>query len=320
MIKILQPLKFSPYFKYRIWGGAKLKTLLNKDFDSDFIGESWEISQVHGNVSLVSEGTFKDKYLTELIKDYGDDLLGKKVYREFGNNFPLLIKFLDAKLPLSIQVHPSNEVARKRHNSFAKNEMWYIMESDKDASVFLGWRENTDKEKFAIDVKENRVLNSINKINASEGDCFYVPAGVIHGIGKGCLIAEIQQTSDFTYRIYDYDRVDEKTGSKRELHLNDAFNTLNFDFIKEGKITYKTTINKPKKLIHSPYFKTNIIELNGRLRLDYKHRDSFTIFISVKGNAIVNGKELNYGETILIPNALNEVFIDGDAKILEVFL
>ena len=242
----LYPLQFTPLYKYRIWGGEKLKTTLNKKYTEENIGESWEISDVSGDETVVAEGPLKGKTLRNLIRDFKGDFVGNTVYEKFGEEFPLLIKFIDAKTPLSIQVHPSNEIAKERHNSFGKNEMWYVMQADKDAELIVGFDEKINNEDYKKHLENNTILNVMHHENVQKGDTFYIPTGRVHAIGAGVLLAEIQQTSDVTYRIYDYDRVDSKTGAKRELHNDLAINVIDY----EVHDNYKTNNVSPLFIVY----------------------------------------------------------------------
>jgi mannose-6-phosphate isomerase len=307
----LYPLKFNPVYSYRIWGGEKLKTVLNKDYNEDLIGESWEISDVEDNETRVSDGALKGKTLRELTDLYQADFVGDKVYKKFGNEFPLLIKFIDAKTPLSIQVHPSNELAKERHNSFGKNEMWYIMQADKDAEIIVGFSKEVLKEEYVEHVNNSTVEDILNIEKVNEGDTFYIPTGRVHAIGAGVLLAEIQQTSNITYRIYDYNRVDAKTGETRELHTALAVDAIDYNFYDTYKTEYKAELNKSSKLVHSPYFKTNIVEIEGEMNMDYSNLDSFVIYMCVEGSlqleCLNKTYTLNKGESILLPAAINQV-------------
>ncbi len=321
----LYPLKFHPIPKYRIWGGKKIKTILNKDFNEDNIGETWEISGVNGDETVVSEGALKGQTLKKLIETYKQHFIGENPYQHFGNEFPLLIKFIDAKLPLSIQVHPNDELAKERHNSFGKNEMWYVMEADKSAELIVGFNKESSKNEFQHKLENAEILEILNIVKVSEGDTFYIPAGRIHAIGSGVLLAEIQQTSDVTYRVYDYDRVDPKTSKKRELHVDLALDVIDYSFHDEYKTAYEKTKNKFNTLVHSPYFKTNFIEITSELIKDYTLLDSFVIYICVDGNFEVDYDNQTYnvqkGETILLPAAISLVVLKSDyAKILEVYI
>jgi mannose-6-phosphate isomerase len=320
----LYPLQFTPLFKYRIWGGEKLKTELNKQYTEENIGESWEISDVSGDETVVAEGALKGKTLRDLIKEFKGDFVGQTVYEKFGEDFPLLIKFIDAKTPLSIQVHPSNEVAKKRHNSFGKNEMWYVMQADDDAELIVGFDEKIDKEQYNKHLENNTILNVMHHEDVQKGDTFYIPTGRVHAIGSGVLLAEIQQTSNITYRIYDYDRVDEKTGDKRELHNDLAIDVIDYEVYESYKTKYEFKKNTSNKLVHSPYFRTNILDISDTVEKDYSYIDSFIIYMCVEGSAEIISNEntflLNTGETILIP-ANNKIIVlkATNAKILEVY-
>ena len=322
----LYPLKFQPIFTYRMWGGEKLKTVLNKDYTEDSIGESWEISDVEDNETEVCEGHLKGKTLRGLIEMYKEDFVGKHVYRNFGNEFPLLIKYIDAQTPLSIQVHPNNELARERHNSFGKNEMWYIMQADDDAELIVGFNKEVTEREYVEHVENSTVTDILNIEKVNKGDTFYIPTGRVHAIGAGVLLAEIQQTSNITYRIYDYDRVDAKTGETRELHTALAVDTIDYNFYDSYKTDYKVRLNEASKLVHSPYFKTNIVEVKGAMEMDYAYLDSFVIYMCVEGAAVLEcggvDHSLNKGETILLPAAIKQVKLKADktSRVLEVSL
>ncbi|TVZ52283.1 type I phosphomannose isomerase catalytic subunit [Dokdonia sp. Hel_I_53] len=319
----LYPLVFEPIFKYRIWGGNKLRTTLHKECSEDQIGESWEISDVKGSKTVVAHGHLKGKTLTDLIAIYGPKLLGHSVMSRFGDQFPLLVKCIDAKTPLSIQVHPTNEVAKKRHNGVGKNEMWYIMQADPFAEIVIGFNHNTDKQSFNNQLKRGTIENSLHKEKVSAGDLFYIPAGRVHAIGAGVLLAEIQQTSNITYRIYDYDRVDKKTGKKRELHNELAEDVIDYTSKESYKTSYTLEENKRTDAIHTPFFTTNIISLTSEVELDYSDTDSFVILMCVEGsvNVIYNKSifHLATGYAILLPAMLTSVTVESsNAKLLEV--
>jgi mannose-6-phosphate isomerase len=323
----LHPLKFTPVFKYRLWGGEKLKSVLNKDYDEANIGESWEISDVEDGETVVASGFFKGKSLKDLTQTYKGEFLGKAVYEKFGDEFPLLIKFIDAKTPLSIQVHPGNKVAKERHNSFGKNEMWYVMEADKNAELIVGFDEKLEKKDYNASVADGAVLKLMHHENVAEGDTFYIPTGRVHAIGAGVLLAEIQQTSDITYRIYDYNRVDAKTGVLRDLHNDLAIDVIDFECYDAYKTSYKTKPNTSNTLVHSPYFTSNFILVIGVLQKDYSSLDSFVIYICVDGGVeLVHNKNsfsLKKGETILLPASIDCIELKSlseKSKLLEVYL
>lgn len=321
----LYPIQFEPLYKYRIWGGEKLKTHLNKDYEGENIGESWEISDVKGDETKVLNGALKGQTLKELIKSFKGDFVGEKVYNDFGEDFPLLIKFIDAKTPLSIQVHPSNELAKERHSSFGKNEMWYVMGADKDAELIVGFDKEIDKNEYQNHIEDNTILEVMHHEVVSKGDTFYIPTGRVHAIGAGVLLAEIQQTSDVTYRIYDYKRVDAKTGKERELHTELAVDAIDFKYYDDFKTSYDKEENTSNKLVHSPYFKTNFIKVSGELKKDYTSLDSFVIYMCVSGVLQLKYKDQNYnlkeGETLLLPASIGEIKIEAEnAELLEIYL
>jgi len=322
----LYPLQFEPISKYRIWGGKKLNTVLNKGFDGEMIGESWEISNVEGDETLVSNGLFKGKTLQELAQQFKGELVGNKVYETFGDNFPLLIKFIDAEKPLSIQVHPHDDVAKDRHNSFGKNEMWYVMDADEDAEIFVGFNQKLTQKEYISQLKNNTVLKVLNKVNTKTGDAFNIPTGRVHAIGAGVLLAEIQQTSDVTYRIFDYNRVDLQTGQERELHNNLALDVIDFEVQDSYTTNYQIQKDAVAELIHTPYFTSNILEIQTQVKRDYTSIDSFVILICVEGSLELNVEGENYrltkGETILLPAVVNKVEFsaEANAKLIEVYL
>ena len=321
----LYPLKFQPLYYYRIWGGNKLKTIFNKDITEENIGESWEISTVKNNETKVKSGKLKGKSLTDLINTYKEAVVGKSVYNSFGNKFPLLIKYIDAKTPLSIQVHPSNELALKRHNSFGKNEMWYVMDSDSNAELIVGFNQKLNKKSYKKALEEGEILDILNTEKVKKGDVFNIPTGRVHAIGAGVMLAEIQQTSDITYRIYDYKRVDSKTGSLRELHTELALDAIDFELVDNYKTEYTLNKNTSNKLVETPYFITNIIDINTNLEKDYTHLDSFVIYMCVEGELAIEYKnqkfDLKKGETIFIPACINKLNLSSSkATILEVYL
>ena len=319
------PITFKPILKERIWGGEKLTTVFKKGSEKTEIGESWELSDVDGDISIVSNGPLKGKSLKDLIQTYKGQLLGEKVYKAFGNSFPILIKYIDAKTPLSIQVHPSNELAKTRHNSFGKNEMWYIMEVEENAELIVGFNQELTQKSYQRKLDEGKILEVLNTEKISKGDTFYIPTGRVHAIGAGVVLAEIQQTSDVTYRIYDYKRVDAKTGKERELHTQLALDAIDYQLHDSYKTAYTLKENKSSELVYSPYFKTNIIQLKGHLKQDYSGLDSFVIYMCVEGNAEIKcglkSYQLNLGQTMLLPaTILNVELISNHAKLLEVFL
>ena len=258
------PLQFNPILKERIWGGEKLKTFLNKPIVSNITGESWEISAVENDISIIANGDYKNKNLNEIIDLFPEEILGSQVYSKFGKQFPLLFKFLDAKLDLSIQVHPNDVLAKKRHQSFGKTEMWYVMQADKNAKIIVGFKENENQKRYLENLNNQSLLTILDTKSVKKGDVFFLETGTIHAIGAGTLIAEIQQTSDITYRIYDFDRED-TNGDKRELHTELALEAINYDKVDSQK-DYLKIENQSNKIVNCPFFTSNFIPLNGEMK------------------------------------------------------
>ncbi|MBC8757536.1 class I mannose-6-phosphate isomerase [Kordia sp. YSTF-M3] len=321
----LYPLKFNPIFKERIWGGNKLQTLLHKDVSGETIGESWEISDVKGEPSVVAEGALKGKTLQELSEIFQSELLGKKVYDAFGTKFPLLIKYIDAKRDLSIQVHPNDTLAKERHNSFGKTEMWYVMQADEGAKLMVGFNQKVSKEDYQVHLKNNTLTEILNFQKVKKGDVYFLPTGRVHAIGGGIVLAEIQQTSDITYRIFDWNRVD-AAGNSRELHTDLALDAIDYTFNKNYKTDYLAVENTTSTLVDCPYFTTNLIPFTGELTLNHDEKDSFVIYLCVKGNVAFKTQgykeTLSFGETILLPATIKNIKISADeaSELLEVYI
>ncbi|MFC2148862.1 type I phosphomannose isomerase catalytic subunit [Bacteroidota bacterium] len=318
----LYPLKFYPILKERLWGGTKLGTLLGKELESDLIGESWELSGVTGNVSIVANGFFKGTTLTDLINRFPEEILGKSVFERFGKEFPILIKFIDAQKDLSIQLHPNDELARKRHNSFGKTEMWYIMDADKDAELIIGFKEDISKETYVDSLKNDTLTDLLNYENVKEGDAYFISAGKIHAIGAGVLIAEIQQTSDQTYRVYDYNRKDAQ-GNLRELHTELSIDAISYVKQNDFKVSYQQDTNVSNPMVNCPYFKTNFISLNKNIKFDVSDRDSFTIYMCIDGDVKIANDfgsiSIKKGETVLVPAITGHILLNSErAKLLEI--
>lgn len=307
----LYPLKFKTIFKDKIWGGQKIRTILGKDFGVlPNCGETWEISGVEGNISEVAEGALAGKNLKELIQEYQGQLVGGKVYQKFGDEFPLLVKFIDANEDLSIQVHPDDKLAKERHNSFGKTEMWYIFQADEGAKLIAGFNQPMSKEKYLEYFENGKLTEILNQEEVSSDDVFFLPAGRVHTIGKGLLLAEIQQTSDITYRIYDFDRKDAQ-GNTRELHVEEALDAIDYQHYDEYKTKYEAKANKPVKLVSCPYFETNRLEFTENTKRNYQHIDSFIIYVCMEGEAEImsNGKSftMKKGDSYLLPASIKHV-------------
>ena len=313
------PLTFKPIFKERIWGGTKLKDILNKSFDGNNIGESWELSTVANDVSVVSNGRFAGLSLNELIEKYPTELLGSKSIEKFGLEFPLLFKFLDAKEDLSIQVHPNDELAKQRHNSFGKTEMWYVIQADEKARLVVGFKNKTNKKDYLIHLEDKTLVGILNETSVKKGDTFFLETGTVHAIGAGVLIAEIQQTSDITYRLYDWDRKD-ANGKGRELHNDLAVDAINYEET-NTKVQYKKETNESVNLVDCPFFTTNILEVSVKYNWK-KKKESFTVLMCTEGGfALVTSNfkaGFQKGDTILIPAIMDEFQIIGETSLLEI--
>ncbi len=323
---ILYPLKFEPIFKEKIWGGNKIRTHLNKDYGPlNNCGESWEISGVEGNFSVVALGELKGRFLPDLIDTYGSSLVGDSVYKAFGNEFPLLVKFIDANDDLSIQVHPSDEIAKERHNSFGKTEMWYIIESDPGATLYTGFSESVTKNELQEYSLSGRVLKVLNKESATSDDVFFLPSGRIHSIGKGILLAEIQQTSDITYRVYDFDRVD-NLGKKRNLHIDQAVDVIDYEIKDSYKTLVDLKLNKTTTLVKCDYFTTNLLSIDSQIATNFETIDSFKIYIGLEGKTELKCGDflitVTVGESVLIPACFTDITFSpaGSAKLLESYV
>ncbi len=322
----LYPLKFHTIYKDKLWGGQKIRTVLGKDFgDLPNCGETWELSGVGGNISVVSDGLLAGKDLKSLIQEYSGELVGNGIFDEFGDEFPLLIKFIDAADDLSIQVHPDDTLAAKRHNSKGKTEMWYVMEADGGSSLISGFNQELDRDKYLEKFNGGNLTDILNREEVTAGDVFFLPAGRVHTIGKGLLIAEIQQTSDITYRIYDFDRVDAE-GNKRELHMEAALDAIDFKKYDHYKTSYQDMSNDRVVLESNQFFTTNKLNLDQSFSVALPGLDCFKIYICLSGaGAITNGQEqfeLKMGEVILVPASWKEYIIEpkGAMTLLESYI
>jgi len=322
----LYPLKFQPVFKDKIWGGHKIKEVLGMDFGKlPNCGEAWVVSGVEGNPTLVSNGFLAGNELNELVSIYMGDLVGDDVYDKFGDEFPLLIKYIDANDWLSIQVHPDDALAAKRKIGRGKTEMWYIMEAGKGAELISGFSKKVNKESYRKYLDESRLKEILNFEKIKKGDVFFIPAGRVHALGPGVLLAEIQQTSDTTYRIYDWDRID-ASGMKRELHTKEALEAIDFEVAEGYKTQYKLEKNKTIPLVQCPQFTTNLLEYDRSDRKDFAELDSFVIYMGVEGNSSLKWdggeEEIAPGDAVVVPNVINNIELNptGKAKLLEIYL
>lgn len=325
-MSVLYPLKFKTIFKDKIWGGQKIKTVLGKDFGNlPNCGETWEISGVNGNVSVVSEGELEGQDLATLLQKYKGELVGNNVYQRFGNEFPLLVKFIDANDDLSIQVHPDDTLAKKRHNSFGKTEMWYVFQADEGSKLVSGFNQHLDREKYLDYFNNGKLTDILNYEEVNPDDVFFLPAGRVHTIGKGLLLAEIQQTSDITYRIYDFDRVDDQ-GNKRELHVEEALDAIDYNFYDAYKTKYDDKKNDIVPLVSCEYFTTNKLMFDQKVVRDQSDKDSFVIYVCMEGGMDIITEQyttrVQKGEAALIPAAIKQYTLQpvGSFKALESYI
>jgi mannose-6-phosphate isomerase len=326
---MLYPLKFKPRVKERIWGGqaiaAKKGKAAGRLAKDKLYGESWDLSSVKGDVSVVANGFLKGNNLEEIIEVYMGELVGEQNFERYGLEFPLLIKYLDCNDKLSVQVHPDDALAEERHNSFGKTEAWYVVDCKEGAAIYLGFKDlNLTREEYIAAVAESRLEGLLNKVEVKPGDTFFIPAGTVHALGAGLEVVEVQQTSDITYRIYDWDRVDAE-GNSRELHTALAVDAIDFEADAELlHRKYDLQRGGEAKVIESNYFTMVLHDVAGSKSFDHSALDSFVVYIALNGSVRIiadgNEEELNEGEVILIPAETNEVIIEGNAKLMEVYI
>ena len=320
----MQPIKFHPLLKSTLWGGEKIIPFKQLDSCQKQVGESWEISGVKDNETVVASGEHQGKSLNQLVAELKGDLVGTDNYARFGDEFPLLIKFIDARQDLSIQVHPTDEIAHRQGKRRGKTEMWYIMESDPGAKLYCGLKQQITPERYKEMVHDDTICDALAQYEVGEGDVFFLPAGRIHAIGAGCFLAEIQQTSDVTYRIYDFKRRD-KDGNYRELHTHEAAESINYEVLPDYRTRYEAQKNAPVTLVECPYFCTAVYDLDEPMTLDYADLDSFVILIALAGNAVITDDEghettLKAGETLLVPATTKALNVSGTVKFLETYV
>ena len=318
-------LKFEPIPKQRIWGGDKLSQDYDKPFQGLCIGESWEISAVENSSSVVQNSVFKGCSIDYLVRNYKEAIVGQKNYTRFGDQFPLLIKFIDANRDLSVQLHPDDAIAKRKHNTFGKSEMWYVVDATPGAKIVVGFNREMDRERYERHVADKTISEVLHQESVSKGDAFYVYPGLIHAIGAGVVIAEIQQTSDVTYRIYDYDRKDSE-GNYRELHQQDALEAIDFDAFRPARIQYNAPPNTITNLVSCSHFVSHVVEVVGTLEVLHSALDSFVIYICVAGKVrlrCADGEEevLCAGGTILVPAVVRSVsMVAVQATVLQVYI
>jgi len=321
----LYPLKFKPIAKEMVWGGSRLAKLFGKPFDAGKkIGESWELSGVQKNLSQVSNSFLKGNNVEELVEIYMGELVGEKVYEQFGVEFPLLVKLIDATETLSVQVHPDDETAAQRHNAYGKTEMWYVLDAAPGAGIYVGFKQPLDARSFYEHTLNNSLPEQLNFEPVQPGDVFFIPAGSIHAIGKGVMLAEIQQTSDITYRVYDWGREHNPT-TAREMHLDLAIDVLDYTAGHDYKTSYLPEKNKPVELVNCPYFTTNLLEIDSLVSRPLLMRDSFVIYLCVEGALGIDcsgvKETLHKGETLLVPACIADIHLKPEekAKVLEIY-
>lgn len=325
----LYPLKFTPVLKDKIWGGSKIKSVLGIDFAPlPNCGEAWVMSGVEENQTDIVNGFLAGNELNELVEIYMGDLVGDSVYERFGNEFPILVKFIDAADYLSIQVHPDDDLAAKRNIGYGKSEMWYIIAADENAELISGFSHKVDKATYMKHLESNSLREILNFEKVKAGDAFFIPAGRVHALGPGIFLAEIQQTSDTTYRIYDWNRVDSE-GKSRELHVAEALDAIDFKVYDDYKAEYEAKNNGTANLVTCPYFTTNLIQLDKAIAKDFSELDSFVIYVCVEGHLTLvhSGVEqpavtLNQGEALLVPASIDRVDLVPSvaSKVLEVYI
>lgn len=321
----MYPLKFHPILKQTLWGGEKIVPFKHLSDNTHNVGESWEISGVPGNESVVANGEYKGKTLPQLIRLFKEEIVGEGNYARYGDTFPLLIKFIDARQDLSIQVHPDDRLAKKRHNSMGKTEMWYVIDAEKGAKLRSGFSQEINPKEYKERVFNGTITDVLQEYEIHKGDVFFLPAGRIHSIGAGAFIAEIQQTSDITYRIFDFNRKDAE-GKPRELHTELAKEAIDYEVLDDYRTTYAEEQNEPVELVACPYFTTSLYDLTEEITCDYSELDSFVIFICLEGRCkIVDNNdyelEVKAGETVLLPAAVENLTIypEGQVKLLETY-
>lgn len=315
--------RFEPLLKQTLWGGDKIIPFKHLNTKMEQVGESWEISGVKDFETIVANGPDKGKSLNQLVSEMKDQLVGKENYERFGDEFPLLVKFIDAHQDLSIQVHPSDEVAHRQGKSHGKTEMWYALPSTPGAMLYNGLKQQITPEQYKQMVENDTITDALARYEVHEGDVFFIPAGRIHTIGAGCFVAEIQQTSDVTYRIYDFKRKD-RNGNYRELHTQLAAESIDYTVLDNYRTEYEPLKNEGVQVATCPYFTTAVYDLTEPMTLDYSELDSFVILIAVKGEGrlICNGEEMPFqmGDTVLFPATTNEVRVEGEVKFLETYV
>lgn len=319
-------LVFDPYFAHVIWGGDRIAKFKGIPSEGNDVGESWEISPMPGRESVVAEGRFRGEKLTDLVERYGKDLMGERVQKRFGGKFPLLIKFIDSRGDLSIQVHPDDALSAKRHGKFGKTEMWYSICPEEGAYLYAGFKRAVTPEEFRKSIDDNTIVDLLSKYYTRPGDVFFLPAGCVHAIGRGNFVCEIQEASDVTYRIYDYNRKG-ADGKPRELHVAESLDATRFDAETQRLAAQRTVTaasGSEADLVHCPYFNTNLLNVDGKMILNLALRDSFTILIAIDGDCTLetdgNRTELPQGRSALVPASVDQIKIEGCGRLISVYV
>ena len=315
-------LKFTPIFKSVLWGGKRIAQFKNMPPQGDHVGESWELSPMKGNESVVSEGPMKGRTLPELMISDGEEIMGKRLYANYGDKFPMLINFLDSTDDLSIQVHPDDELAAKRHNSLGKTEMWFSVLPAEGAYLYAGFKKQITPEQFRAMVADNTIVDVLGKFYPKRGDMFFLPAGRVHSIGRGNFVLEIQEASDITYRIYDYDRRDAQ-GNPRQLHIEESVDSITYNDTEMTVDHFEPKAGEEIVMESCPFFTTTLMEIEGTTTLKLAERDSFSVVISTRGNAVLTAPDgsktiLNQGETVLVPASMESLDITASGDSCEI--
>lgn len=322
----LYPLKFKPTFKEKIWGGKKFASFFKQNLDSEKkYGESWQISDIEDDISIIENGFLEENSLVDIIELYMGDLVGEQIYDRFGLAFPLLFKFIDAHDKLSLQVHPNDELAHQRYQQLGKSELWYIIDAKPNAGLYIGFKKNRSQEEFLDALEQGELEEMIQFYPVKKGDAFFIPAGTIHAIGEGVLLAEIQEASDITYRIFDWNRKDEN-GMMRELHIEEALEAINYNQGEGYKMEYKEELNSSVSIIQSEFFNISKILIDSPIHKSYIKIDSFVVYMCTEGEVHFfterDHEFITAGESILIPAVITDVDIvpNGKSELLEVYI
>ena len=320
----MKPFRFTPLLKSLIWGGDKIAAYKGLKTDLPNIGESWELSGVQGSESVVVGGRYAGHTLPQLIAELKGELVGEAVYKRFGTEFPLLVKFIDARADLSIQVHPDDALAAKRHNSLGKTEMWYSVLPTPDAYLYAGFSQEMTPDKFRAMVADSTIVDALSKYYTKPGDVFFLPAGRVHAIGRGNFVLEIQEASDITYRIYDYNRRDAQ-GNLRQLHVDESVDAINYADKAQDVKNIAAAPGQQAMVEDCNYFTTTLVNVDGSFHLALEDRPSFTILIATKGALEVTAPDgtvsaLPQGQTLLVPAEVPYVDLKGDGEVVTVFI